>query len=169
MNFFRVKPFAAFLLLPLAGCRIFFWGASGDVEIPPPQRTHAVRAFELKKEKRFMEAVEEFRAHIDARTKSPSRPAEENPAFYYLMIGDTYLEAMDPVKAKEAFLAAKADGVESSFVVDRFRQLARWHADRKRYDAAIQTLREVRDLDSLVVDGDIDEYHRLSVAAEDTP
>ena len=146
------------VLLLGSGClRVFF--------LERHQST-AEKADQLAANGSWEEAIELYRTHMEERLKSKSRPDEENPYFYHLLIGDLYLDQDKDAKALENYKIAEEKEVASVLVVDRYRRMARWYSSRKEHERAITFLRSVRELDPLIFDADIDLIHKAMVADE---
>jgi len=150
----------------LSGC-VFF--NSSEPEDPllsaPPRVSEAER---LRRAGEGARAIQEYEIHMQERSKNASRPPSENPAFYYLYIGDTYLEMNCPLQAQNAYERAHKEGVERELVVDRFQRLALWLSNWQQHERAIAVLKSVRELDELLIDAAIDAAHKRSVASEDS-
>lgn len=123
----------------------------------------------LRKEEKFDEAVEAYKRHIEIRQKARSRPETENPYFYFLFIGDTYLEAKKPNPAEEAYGIAKNEKVDSALVISRFHQLGQWYETQGNLSQAMSIFKRYRELDPMVFDYDIDRIHKLMVEQEYSP
>lgn len=124
-------------------------------------------ASKLRQEGRFDEAVKAYERHIENRLADEDRKPEENPFFYYLLIGDTYLDKGDRESAELSYLKALENKVEKELVADRFRLVAKWLEKKDELQKAIDLLHKHRDLDELFFDSDIDRLHKLSVEAEE--
>lgn len=147
--------------LAISGCslvRIFTWDPPGE---------HRRRAEQLRAEGKAEEAIQEYLLHIDERLADEGRPEEENPHFYYIFIGDIYLDAGDVSKALGAYSSAQQLGVYEEFIIDRFRQVARFYEDRGELQKAIEFLSAHRALDIDLFDADIDRLHKKIVAQEE--
>lgn len=141
--------------------------ASGCALFGVYAQTHAQRAAELRTEGRPADAVAEYLLHIDERLARSGRDESENPYFYYLLIGDTYLETGDRERAKESYERARKEGVEKDLVADRYRRLAESFENANDLDGAITILREGRELDPEMLDFEIDRLHKKAIEAED--
>lgn len=153
--------FLFFALIPLSGCISFF---SFSYNGFPSRYDYAKHLIE---EKKYDEAIAEYHLHIDERLNSPTRPTDENPFFYYILIGDVYLKKNDINSALGAFKTAHENQVHDKLVLDRFRQVSDIYVSEKKFDIAIELLNTYREIDSLLVDSDIDRIHRTMVEAED--
>ena len=155
-----------FSLLLLCGCRLYYlvWsgGATSD-----GNASHARTAERLRTQGKMEEAIAEYKKHIAARLSEPTRPAGENPYFYWILIGDVYLEADRPEDAKRSYLEARDHDVDIAFVIDRLRGIARYFEQRKEYEEAIKLLKEFRQMDDFIFDYDIDRLSKEMVKAED--
>jgi tetratricopeptide (TPR) repeat protein len=147
----------------LSGCS-FYYGF-GTFEF---YKNHRHQAENLTREGRYQEAIVEYKLHLEQRLASPGRAADENPYFYYLMIGDLHLKLNDPTGAQTAYETARSEAVETALVSDRFRLLAQWHEERGEHEKAITVLRRFRDLDPLMFDYEIDRIHKKMVQEEES-
>lgn len=147
--------------LLLAGCKFYFTTFTLG-----PSRSHAAKAQELREEGKCEEAIEEYLAHIQERLAEKSRPENENPYFYYLLIGDCRLqmEQVDPAIA--AFERARNEGVDRPLVSERLRRLGRWFEEQNRFEEGIEHLMKFRELDPLLFDLEIDRLHKAQVRQE---
>ena len=152
-------------LLLLSGCRVYAAVFYGDAEFEPGL-SNAQIAQKLRQEGKYEQAIARYLVHIQRRMHDPRRPDDENPYFYYAIIGDIYLQLDDVVRARESYETAHTQGVDAALVKDKFRGLARWHEQRGEYEEAINILKQYRDLDPLMIDSDIDRNHKEMVAAE---
>jgi tetratricopeptide (TPR) repeat protein len=155
--------YAALFPALLSGCS-FYYGF-GTFEF---SRNHRNQAESLTKEGRYQEAIAEYKLHLEQRLADPRRPADENPYFYYLMIGDMHLKLSDPAGAQTAYETARNEGVETALVSDRFRLLAQWYEERREHEKAIAVLHQFRDLDPLMFDYEIDRIHKTMVREEES-
>lgn len=146
------------LLSFLAGCELLSMGSGAP--------SHAAQAEMLRREGKTAEAVSEYESHILERLKNPLRPQDENPYFYYIHIGDIYREAGQFDKAIEAYGKAQQNDVEPVLVADRIILIAETYRKENRFDAAFALLRRFRELDPLLMDGQMDELHKAQVEME---
>ncbi len=153
--------FFTLLMLIFHGCIITF--SSYQFQ----SASHAVKANQLRKEGKYDEAIAEYLLHIESRASQPGRAETENPYFYYLLIGDIYLERDQVSQAEDAYLVASSREVEKTFLSDRFRRLSRWHEDHGDLEQAIETLKKYRLFDPLLYDVIIDRLHKQLVASEE--
>lgn len=154
------------LLIALSGCQIYYGIRTGDFTVDN-QLSHAEKAEKLRKAQKFEAALAEYRLHFENRLGDKKRPTEENPYFYYLLIGDTYLDLQRPKEAREAYVTAKEHEVDIALVIDRIRRLSDYFVDKGEFDTATQTLKEFRDIDPDIFDADIDAVHKQMIATED--
>lgn len=154
-------PIIFILILFLAGCQVFFgtfsWSGTADVK----------KAEELSSQERYDEAIALYQKHLERRLSDKRRADDENPYFYKILIGDTYLKAKKPKEAEAAFQEARAHEVETPLVTDRFRKLGKFYSDRGRFQEALAVYKKYRELDPFVFDIDIDETHKAMVEEED--
>lgn len=121
----------------------------------------------LREKGQFNAAIEEYEKHIKARLRDPNRLPDENPYFYYVIIGNIYLELKDPVSALTAYKKAEENSVEQDLVLDGILRIARYYEADQHYEEAIALLTQYRPLDELIVDGDIDRIHRKYIESLD--
>ena len=129
--------------------------------------SYAKLGSQLRCEKRYDEAVERYREHIEARLEDSRREPDENPYFYLIIIGDIYLEQGNTEKAMESFIEAKQKEVELALVADRVRRAAQVLRSQKKLREAVSLLKEFRELDDFGFDLDLDELLKEIVALED--
>ena len=146
------------LLISLGSCAFFGFGRGPS---------HARVAAQLRADKKYDEAIVEYRKHIDARLNDSRREPEENPYFYLILIGDIYLEEGKTDDALASYVEAKDKEVEVALVVDRIRRIARAMKDAGKYRDAVALLKKYRELDEFVFDLDIDENLKAIVKSED--
>lgn len=151
-------PLCGGILLSLSSC---FWFVFSSGE------SHARVAAKLREQKKYAEAITEYRAHISSRLTDSNREQDENPYFYLILIGDTYLESGDQERALESYIEAKDRAVETALVVDRVRRVARLYHEAGRSKEAVSILKRYRELDPFVFDLDIDENLKAIVMEED--
>lgn len=129
--------------------------------------SHAHRAEEFAQEKNYAQAIKQYEFHIQARLHNPNRPEEENPYFYYLLIGDLFLKLNDFSNAKASYVKAKNAQVSSELVNERLRGLSRYLEGQGNYEGAIQLLQEFRNLDPMFFDLEIDQVHKQMIQSEE--
>ena len=151
--------FFLFPLLVFSGCFFGVW------TIGP---SHAQRAAQLRTEKRYDEAIAEYRIHMEERRRDSHRPPEENPSFYELLIGDTYAEAGRTEEAEAAYTRAVDEGVHVELVNFKLRHLAQALEEKGKLQEAIDFLKKYRDRDPVMFDYDIDRLHKKIVAQEES-
>ncbi len=139
-----------------------FWciSCASSLNIYAPS-THAKQAELAAKEGNYQKAIIEYQAHFEARQSDSGRPNDENPYFYYLLIGDLYLKMNDPEQAEAAYDIALAQQVTSTLLSDRYRHLGRWFSQHQRYEDALKVLHKHRGLDPQLFDIEIDAAHKL--------
>ena len=128
---------------------------------------HLKRAEELSRDSRFDEAISEYRKHMEYRLSLKTRPADENPYFYLLLIGDVELGRGDPEEALKNYEEAEQRGVHNSLVSDRYRSVARWYEEHEQLNEALQILKKYRDRDDLLFDAVSDRIARELTAKEE--
>lgn len=119
------------------------------------------------KNEQYSEAEKLYREHMQVRLENESKPEDENPYFYFILIGDSQLKLGQVKEADESYKTAKEKGVFPQLVADRFRLLARFLFSQKKYDEAFLVLDTHRDLDQLAFDGLKDELHKKLISEED--
>ena len=129
--------------------------------------SHLLRAEELRAAGKFEPAIKEYQAYIDQRIERKDYTDSDNPYFFYLLIGDSYLGMEDPAKAEESYLKAKENGTADNLVAGKLRGIGQFYELRGRYAEAIEFLRKHRELDPLLFDLDIDRNHKSLISAED--
>lgn len=141
-------------------------GACGFINFAS-RPSHARLAAQYRSEKKYEDAIGEYNKHIAARLKDSRREPEENPYFYLILVGDTYLEQGKIDTALENYIEAKGKDVEQPLVVDRIRRVARLLRESRKYREAVELLKKYRELDEFVFDLDIDENLKEIVKSED--
>jgi len=129
--------------------------------------SYAERAQRFEQSGDYESAIIFYEKHFNARMEDEKRPSDENPYFYYILIGDNYLKLDDPTAAKKAFDTAKEHNVAVGFLVDRYKQLARYYRAKANYNQALEILHAYRSLDDLSFDYEIDSIHKEMVAKEE--
>lgn len=158
----RLKAFKLFILIHfVVGCSLT---GVRHKELPNDvSLTHAEAAEKLRKNGKYESAIEEYKRHIAVRLAKEDKPKDENPYFYYLLIGESYLRLGELEKAEESYSTALKQEVNTTLVADGFRQIAGEYEKREDYDAAIEILRKHRELDDLLYDAQMDRLHKKSV------
>jgi tetratricopeptide (TPR) repeat protein len=155
----------AILLIPsfflLTGC-----GKTLDLFGLREEKSHARIAQELTTEKKYSEAIAEYQKHIDVRFKVKNRDPNENPYFYYLLIGDLYLKLNDPKTAEDFYRRAHKSEVPLPFITDRYRLLAKWHEENGDVEKSMAILNAHKELDPLLFNAAIDDLHKKTIADE---
>lgn len=126
--------------------------------------SHAEQAQELREAKKFEEAIEQYKKHIQVRLERKQR--DENPYFYYLLIGDCQVELEQIDDAETSYLKALEHKVDEALVAERLRRLGTWYSERVEFEKGIDLLQRHRHLDPLLYDLEIDRLHKLLVASE---
>jgi tetratricopeptide (TPR) repeat protein len=122
-------------------------------------------ADKLREEGKYDKAILAYKAHVDSRENAYFK-SKDNPYFYYLIIGDTYLEKDDADNAEKSYELASSKGVEKKLIADRWLNFARWLKDKKEFERAYMLLLKHRNLDPLLFDGLLDEVSRELVQDE---
>ncbi|MCC6932320.1 MAG: hypothetical protein IT292_03595 [Deltaproteobacteria bacterium] len=152
--------------VPLISCILLAALISNSCNVFRSQ-SFAEEAQEMLKEGLYDDAIYEYQKHINYRLQDESRPADENPYFYYLLIGDIYLKQSKPEDAVLYYSLAKEKEVSAPFLSDRYRQLAYWYKQKGDYTKALEILETYRSIDETNFDYAIDEVHKQMLAAED--
>lgn len=149
---------ALLICVTLSGCSIF--------SQQPPKPIQAKTLFEQGE---LHKAITLYDAHLNSRLSNPARPKGENPYFYCALIGDALLRAGDLQAAYRTYQFGRAAGIEDRMLAMRFRDIAHKLSlyPGSGHQMAIDFLQKYRDLDQLMIDLDIDVYHRAQIAAED--
>lgn len=150
----------AMSLLLASGCvviRVFTWTQPGE---------HRRNAESLRSEAAYDAAVQEYLQHIDERLADTGRPEEENPYFYYIFIGDIYLEQGSPARALGSYGSAMQQGVPMEFIIDRYRRIAQHYEEKGEIQRAIDFLTENKAMDELLFEAEIDRLHKKLVAED---
>jgi len=126
------------------------------------------RADQLAREGKHEQAIAAYQQHMQTRLRDTKRPDGENPYFYLLLIGDSYLQRSDPQQALSHYEEAARRGVDASLISDRYRAVARWFEDRGELRQALEVLNRYRDRDSLLFDSMLDRIGRQLTEREDS-
>ena len=126
--------------------------------------SHAEQAQKLRESKKFEEAIKEYKKHIQVRLERKQN--DENPYFYYLLIGDCQVELDKLDDAEASYLKALEHKVDQALVAERLRRLGTWYSERAKFEEGIDLLQRHRHLDPLLYDLEIDRLHKLLVAKE---
>lgn len=126
-----------------------------------------VLATKYTKEKKYEEAIQEYRNHIQDRLSIADRPEWENPYIYLLDIGDIYLEQGNVDDALATYKEASEHEVKKCYIADRYRYVANWYANKGEIQAALKLLEEHREEDPLLFDLMLDRLARQLVEEED--
>ena len=108
------------------------------------------KAAQLNQDKKYEEAITEYKKHIEARLAVKDKPEWENPYIYYLDIGDIYLEQDNLEKAMTYYKLAEENGVKQDYVNDRFRQIANWYESKGELKKALEHLEQYQDRDPIL-------------------
>lgn len=135
--------------LSLSGCSphtLYFWGSKSYVEL----------AEEAAVKDNAPEAIEFYRRHIQRRLAATSRPAWENPNFYLISIADLQLKKEQVAEAITTIREAEAAQVDKNLISDRYRLVAEYQEKKGNLTAAMELLKEKRELDPLIYDNYLD-------------
>jgi tetratricopeptide (TPR) repeat protein len=115
-----------------------------------PGTSHRDRADQLAASGQYVAAIAEYRAHLRSRLAAAPRPESENPYFYYLDIGDMYLQLGKPAGAVKYYDLAGKKGVGVEYVNDRLRHVASWYEEQGRLREAIEHLKKYSERDPVL-------------------
>jgi tetratricopeptide (TPR) repeat protein len=107
-------------------------------------------------------AIKLYKEHVEYRL-GQERPDWENPYFYYLTIGDMYLEKGDVHQALLAYRTAHNNGVEIDYISHSYRKAAEWLANQDRFDEAKALLNKHQELDPILFHAALDRISRVQV------
>jgi tetratricopeptide (TPR) repeat protein len=127
--------------------------------------SHARLAEQLRAEKKYSAAIQEYERHISVRLSAPGRDPGENPYFYKLLIGDVYLESGDFGSAETSYLEALNNGVDKEFVASKMRGISGKLSEQGKAEDAMSLLRKHRDLDPLMSDLEIDRIFKTTLTS----
>ncbi len=130
---------------------------------------HLERAEDELSHKKYDEACESYRQHVETRLKAKDRPDWENPYFYYLIIGDIRLRQNKVKESLAAYEFAETKKVEPQLISDRFRHVAKWHEQSGDIEASMNILKKYRDRDPLLFDAILDRLAKELTAIENQP
>lgn len=145
----RMPALIMIALLSLSGCSphtLYFWGSKSYVEL----------AEEAAVKDNAPEAIEFYRRHIQRRLAATSRPAWENPNFYLISIADLQLKKEQVAEAIATIREAEAAQVDKNLISDRYRLVAEHQEKKGNLTAAMELLKEKRELDPLIYDNYLD-------------
>ena len=156
--------FSLSTLVGTQGCFFYF----DTFSFGAPQ-SYADQAEAQTARKEYDLAIESYKKHIQNRLTNKHRPKEENPYFYYLLIGDLYLKKMDVPRAIGAYQKALDENVGKELTAERFRLLGKWYEEQARFDEAFAVLRRFRHLDPMLFDLEIDRIYKHQLSTEAVP
>jgi tetratricopeptide (TPR) repeat protein len=128
---------------------------------------HLQRAEELSRQKKFDEAIAEYREHIETRLSVRDRPEWENPYFYLILIGDTQLGQGNIDAALQSFELAEQNKVDRLLVSDRYRYVASVYEKQGDLARALEILKKYRDRDPGFYDSIMDRIAKEMTLRED--
>ena len=111
-------------------------------------------------------AVLAYEKHLKNRLKQENLAGDENPNFYYILIGDTFREAGELTKALVAYEEAQKRKVKEKLVGDRFRLMAKSFEEINDFESAFEILKKHRELDPFSFDLALDLMHKRFVEVE---
>lgn len=124
-------------------------------------------AEELVRQQKYDEAIQAYKDHIADRLARKDRPEWENPNFYYLFIGDIQLHRDKLNEALEAYAHSEKEGIDSSFISDRYLYTAKWLENKGKLDEARELLKTHRSLDPLMFDSNLDRISKKIIQQQD--
>ena len=158
----RQAWFLLTISLLLSGC--FFYAGSVTFSAPGEHRRAAEK---LQGAGKYREALQEYELHMAERLKARNRPAEENPYFYLLYVGDCYLELGEEKTALAKYLEAREHGIPDTSLTDRLLRVANWYGARGRYEEALALLEKYREVDPLILESQLDTFSKLIVQRDE--
>ena len=114
-------------------------------------------------------AINLYNKHIEDRITQENKAEKENPWFYLIKIGDCQFEQNKETEALNTYLEAKSKKVYPDLIADRIMKVVDMRVKQKRYDDAINLLKDHREIDELKFDSRIDEIHKEIVVNEEFP
>lgn len=124
----------------------------------------ADKAKTLSESGQFSEAISMYTRHIENRLDIQPREDNENPFFYFLLIGDAYLSQQNYKAAEAAYSVALDRSVNQELIADRIHTLSKALIEKNELNAAWDLLTRYRDTDPLMFDYYLSELHRTMVA-----
>lgn len=159
---FFVKSILSFALLSLPGCRSTIVLETFSFN----SNEYLKEAEESTRKGDYESAINAYFNHIESRRTLEDRPEWENPNFYLLLIGDLYLKQGNVDDALRIYEEAEEKGIESTFVSDRYRMVARMFEDKGELKEAIDVLTKYRERDPLLNDLMLDRLSRELIKKE---
>ena len=104
-------------------------------------------------------AVNALEEYVKQRDKEQLLPGE-NPSFYFITMGDLYLDSRDPIQAELKYEEAERRAVDKSLVADRYIRLAEFLRIEGKTGQAMEVLNRHAALNPLVFDGYRDKVAR---------
>jgi KDO2-lipid IV(A) lauroyltransferase len=123
------------------------------------------RADQLRQDKQYDQAIALYQEHIDKRLRIHQREDWENPYFYELLIGDTYLEQDKLSDAKAAYRAAYDHEVDRTLFLDRIRLLAAKYEEKNEFQTALDLLKPYANEDPLLINAQLDRIAKALAAS----
>lgn len=161
-TFLRIasKLLALALILGITSCSLF--STRNEMSL-------ARKAEQAQKAGNCDKAIELYSKHIEDRITQEIKAEKENPWFYLVKIGDCQLEQHKENEALNTYLEAKSKKVYPDLIADRIMKVVDLRVKQKRYDHAINLLKDHREIDELKFDSRIDEIHKEIVINEEFP
>ena len=118
-------------------------------------------------------AIATYTRHIEERLENPNRDINENPFFYFLLIGDIYLAKKDYKAAESSYSLALMRSVNKELVADRIYTLSKAiinqnNLNTKDLNTAWDLLGRYREIDPLMFDYYLSELHRTMIEKADS-
>ncbi len=104
---------------------------------------------------------------MEYRATLSEKPADENPSFYLLIIGDILLRQDKIDEAVKAYADADASKVHPGLISDRYRTAAHWYETHEQLEKAVEILKAHRELDPLLFDAMLDRVSRELTTREE--
>jgi tetratricopeptide (TPR) repeat protein len=112
-------------------------------------------------------AINNYYLHIQSRLKEKDRPEWENPYFYFLLIGDLYVQKNDPISALAKYDAASEKNVDPRLVGDRVCLLSRRLEAQGKFSTAYKILVKRHQLNPELFDIALNRVARALAEEED--
>ena len=106
------------------------------------------------------QARKNYFRHMKKRLLDESRPNDENPFFYLVLIGDIYLKEEKLERAFYFYRVGHGKKVKTPLIAYRIRKVALAYHKNKQSEIALDILREYRELDEFAFDAEKDKIHR---------
>lgn len=115
----------------------------------------------------YQKAALAYQRHMEERLLERSRPKDENPYFYLLLIGDCQMQLGQIDQAIGSYQQAEKQEVTPELLADRFRLVSAWFERQGDLYKAFDYAKKYRDYDPLLFDALLDRLSRDIVKQED--